>query len=147
MTPCSPLSFNRRFGGTYRHHLQGRRNRFSKPASKQVESWFAEPISSTLKMEAISSLFKTTAVKTSNPALSLFYKSLQSLIKKNSLALVRERNMPTERPPLVGEVVPTFANRGCCVVSATDPPVVSLSFLDRSRDDLFQVAPQLSSRG
>jgi hypothetical protein len=34
MMPCSPLSFNRRFGGTYRLHLQGRRNRFSKPASK-----------------------------------------------------------------------------------------------------------------
>jgi hypothetical protein len=26
----------------------------------------------------------------------------------------------TERPPLVGEVAPTFADRGCCVVSATD---------------------------
>jgi hypothetical protein len=25
MTPCSPLSSNRRFGGTYRLHLQGRR--------------------------------------------------------------------------------------------------------------------------
>jgi hypothetical protein len=36
MTPCSPMSFNRRFGGTYRLHLQGRRNRFSKPVSKQV---------------------------------------------------------------------------------------------------------------
>jgi hypothetical protein len=23
---------------------------------------------------------------------------------------------------LVGEVVPTFLDRGCCVVSATDPP-------------------------
>jgi hypothetical protein len=34
--------------------------------------------------------------------------------------LVRERTMPTERPPLVGEVVPTFADRGCRVVSATD---------------------------
>jgi hypothetical protein len=41
--------------------------------------------------------------------------------------------MPTERPPLVGEVVPTFADRGRCVVRATDPPVVSLGFLDRSR--------------
>jgi hypothetical protein len=41
--------------------------------------------------------------------------------------------MPTERPPLLGEVVPTFGDRGCCVVSATDPPVVSLGFLDRSR--------------
>jgi hypothetical protein len=25
MTPCSPLSVNRRFGGTYRLHLQGRK--------------------------------------------------------------------------------------------------------------------------
>jgi hypothetical protein len=40
MTPCSPLSSNRRFRGTYRLHLQGRRNRFSKnqQASKQVAS-------------------------------------------------------------------------------------------------------------
>jgi hypothetical protein len=66
MTPCSPLGFNRRFGGTYRLHLQGQRNRFSKPASKHVESrafcWFAEPISSTLKMEAICS--SETSVQT-----------------------------------------------------------------------------------
>jgi hypothetical protein len=40
--------------------------------------------------------------------------------KLNSVALVRERTIPTERPPLVGEVVPTFSNRGCRVVSATD---------------------------
>jgi hypothetical protein len=53
MTPCSLLGFNRRFGGTYRLQLQGRRNRFSKPASS------AEPISSTLKMEAICS-FETS---------------------------------------------------------------------------------------
>jgi hypothetical protein len=38
MTPCSPLSYNRHFGGTYRLHLQGHRNRFSKPESKQVAS-------------------------------------------------------------------------------------------------------------
>jgi hypothetical protein len=43
------------------------------------------------------------------------------LLKLNSVALVRARTMPTERPPLVGEVVPTFADRGCRVVSATDP--------------------------
>jgi hypothetical protein len=39
-TPCSPLSANRRFGGTHRLHLQGRRNKFSKkPASKKVASF------------------------------------------------------------------------------------------------------------
>jgi hypothetical protein len=70
VTPSSVLSCNRRFGGTYRLHLQGRR--------KQV---LAEIISSTLKIEAICSselnrlhgvtsqkmiLFIITAVKTSN---------------------------------------------------------------------------------
>jgi hypothetical protein len=29
--------------------------------------------------------------------------------------------MPTERPPLVGEISANFADRGCCVVSTTDP--------------------------
>jgi hypothetical protein len=39
MTLCSPLSANRRFGGTYCLHLKGRINKFSKkPASKQVAS-------------------------------------------------------------------------------------------------------------
>jgi hypothetical protein len=40
--------------------------------------------------------------------------------KPKSMALVRERTIPTERPSLLGEVVPTFADRRCRVVSATD---------------------------
>jgi hypothetical protein len=33
ITPCSPLSVNRRFGGTYGLHFQGRKNKLSeKPA-------------------------------------------------------------------------------------------------------------------
>jgi hypothetical protein len=47
--------------------------------------------------------------------------------KLNSVALVRERTIPNERPPLVGEVVPTVADRVCRVVTATDP-----HFLDRN---------------
>jgi hypothetical protein len=38
VTPCSLLRCNRRFGGTYRLHLQGRRKFQRKPASKQVAS-------------------------------------------------------------------------------------------------------------
>jgi hypothetical protein len=30
ITPCSPLKVYRRFGGTYRLHLQGRKNKLSK---------------------------------------------------------------------------------------------------------------------
>jgi hypothetical protein len=64
MTPCSPLSCARHFGRTYRLHLQGRRNRFSKSVNKHVASrMFAEPISSTLKMEAISSSEKSGATQ------------------------------------------------------------------------------------
>jgi hypothetical protein len=42
--------------------------------------------------------------------------------------------MPTERPPLVGEVIANFfADRGCDVVSVTDPYGRVLGFLERSR--------------
>ena len=42
--------------------------------------------------------------------------------KKNSVALVRERTIPTERPPPVGEVSANILRiEGCHVVIATDP--------------------------
>jgi hypothetical protein len=34
--------------------------------------------------------------------------TVDTKLKKKLVALVRERTMPTERPPLVGEVVPTL---------------------------------------
>jgi hypothetical protein len=40
-----------------------------------------------------------------------------------------------------------FADRGCHVVSVTNPYGRILGFLDRSRYYFFQVAPQLYSRG
>jgi hypothetical protein len=40
-------------------------------------------------------------------------------VKIKLRGLVRERTIPTERPPLVGEVMPIFADRGCRLVSAT----------------------------
>jgi hypothetical protein len=42
---------------------------------------------------------------------------------------------------LSAKLVPTFADRGCCVVSATGPYGLILDFLDRSRYFFFQVAP------
>jgi hypothetical protein len=41
--------------------------------------------------------------------------------KTNSVALVRKRTIPTERPPLVREVSANFSDRGSRVVSATNP--------------------------
>jgi hypothetical protein len=56
---------------------------------------------------------------------------------------VRERNIPTERSPLVGEVIAYFfADRGCHVVSMTDPYGRIPGFLDRSR--YFSILTRLS---
>jgi hypothetical protein len=48
---------------------------------------------------------------------------------------------------LSAKLVPTYEDRGCHVVRVTDPYGRILGFLDRSRYFLFQVAPQLHSRG
>jgi hypothetical protein len=44
---------------------------------------------------------------------------------------------------LSAKLVPTFADRGCHMVSAANPPRHNFDFLDRSRYYFFQVAPQL----
>jgi hypothetical protein len=68
--------------------------------------------------------------------------------KENSVASVRKRTIPTERPPLVSEVSANFfADRVSHVVSVTNPYGRILGFLDRSRYYFFQVAPKLYSRG
>jgi hypothetical protein len=59
------------------------------------------------------------------------------------VALVRDRTIVTERPPLVGEIgTNLFAERGSHVIRVADPYVCNLGFLDRSRYFFFQVTPQ-----
>jgi hypothetical protein len=64
----------------------------------------------------------------------------------DSVAWVRERTIPTSDCSLSATLVPTFAVRGCHVVSVTDPYSRILGFLDWSRYFFFQAAPQLYSR-
>jgi hypothetical protein len=52
---------------------------------------------------------------------------------------------PSDRR-LLAKLVPTFADRVCHVVSATDPPGRDFGFLVRRCYFFIQVAPQLSSR-
>jgi hypothetical protein len=68
--------------------------------------------------------------------------------KKNSVASVGERTIyrPSDRR-LSAQLVPTFEDRECHVVSVTNPYGTILGFLDRSSYFFFQVAPQLYSRG
>jgi hypothetical protein len=48
--------------------------------------------------------------------------------KLNSVAWVRERTIPTERPRLSAKLVSTFADRGCHVVDVTIPTAVFSAF-------------------
>jgi hypothetical protein len=54
---------------------------------------------------------------------------------------------PSSGRRLSAKLVPTFADRGCHVVSATEPYGRILGFLDRSSYFLFHIAPQLYPRG
>jgi hypothetical protein len=58
------------------------------------------------------------------------------------MALVRKR--PSDRRLSV-KLVPTFADRGCRMVSTKEPHGRILGFLDQSCYYFFQVAPQLYS--
>jgi hypothetical protein len=67
--------------------------------------------------------------------------------KNNSVASIRERTIPTERPSLVSDVSANFLRIEGAMVSVTNPYGRILGFLDRSRYYCFQVAPRLYSRG
>jgi hypothetical protein len=55
-------------------------------------------------------------------------------LKLNYVALVRERTIPNDRLPLVGEVSANFsADKRCHVVDVTDSHGCVLGFLDRAR--------------
>jgi hypothetical protein len=69
-----------------------------------------------------------------------------SITTNNKLCSLSELYRPSYRC-LSANLVPTFADRGCCVVSTTNPYGRIIGFLDRSHYFFFQVAPQLYSRG
>jgi hypothetical protein len=96
MTPCSLLSCNRRFGGTYRLHLQGRRNNFSKkPASKQNNWLTLNGLHGVISQKLI--LFITTAVRTSNPTqfCFIFWRSeVQFSVRRPVMKTVHVHDFP-----------------------------------------------------
>jgi exonuclease III len=53
----------------------------------------------------------------------------------NSVALVHKQTMRPSGRRLSAKLVLTFADRGCCVVSAMDPHGRILGFLDRERNN------------
>jgi hypothetical protein len=72
---------------------------------------------------------------------------LSSNKQRNSVAWVRERSIPTERPPLVGEVNANFCGQRVSRGQRNGSPRRIVGFLDRNRYYFFQVAPQLYTRG
>jgi hypothetical protein len=80
-------------------------------------------------------------------SLNSCYLIWSSKLKLNSMVWVRERTIPTERPPLVGEVIANFCGwrvpRG-----QRDGSLLPYSRFSTQEPLLFyQVAPQLYSRG
>jgi hypothetical protein len=70
--------------------------------------------------------------------LPVCFRSVSFLIvfktKQTPWPLVRERTIPTDRPPLVDEMLSTFVDRGVSRGQrGGSPTVVNVSFLDRSR--------------
>jgi hypothetical protein len=94
-----------------------------------------------LSMRLLNTIIKGLNINNNNKA-----KDSLLLLINESLALVREQIIPTERPPLVGEVSAKFADRGCHMFSVTDTYGRIFDFLVRSRYFFFHVAPQLYSR-
>jgi hypothetical protein len=75
-------------------------------------------------------------------------RTIRPLQKLISVAWARERNMPTELPPLVGEVSANYCgSRGVACLKRRIPYGRILDFLGRSRYFFFQIAPQLYLRG
>jgi hypothetical protein len=69
----------------------------------------------------------------------------QTKLNLNSVAWVLLIPMSDRR--LSAKLVPTFEDKGCRVVSATESHGRILGFLDWSRNFFFRVAPLLYSRG
>jgi hypothetical protein len=71
---------------------------------------------------------------------------ISSLVKLNSVAWVRERTIPTQRPPLVSEVIANLIE-GATWSAQRIPYGSNLGFLDQNCYYFFQVAPQVYPRG
>jgi hypothetical protein len=76
------------------------------------------------------------------PADTLRYNKAKKKTKPPWPESAIELYRPNDRR-LSAKLVPTFADRGCHVVSVTYPYASILGFLDRSRYFIFQVAPHL----
>jgi hypothetical protein len=83
----------------------------------------------------------------SSSCFDVFCKALSNSDCKTKLCGLSPRQNYTDRRLLSARLVPTFADTGCRVVTATNPFGRNLGFLDWSRYFFFQVAPQLYSQG
>jgi hypothetical protein len=76
-----------------------------------------------------------------------YLKKCNNLERRKKLHGLQSVSELYRRQPLVGEASTNFWDRGCSMVSTTDPYGSILSFLHQSRYFFFQEAPQFYSRG
>jgi hypothetical protein len=81
MTPCSPFSCTRRFGGTYRLHLQGRRIISVNQRATQRTKWCHIPKDDTLHLIVSFTITLDTPYLRIYRALPYVYKRVNAIIK------------------------------------------------------------------
>jgi hypothetical protein len=93
-TPYSPLNLNRRFGGTYRLHFQGRR--INRARNERESRWQTEPLAFN-GLHGVTSqkteFFITTVVRTSSPIWRCSYRKPEPCDKQvlsHALSLIEE---------------------------------------------------------
>jgi hypothetical protein len=100
MTPCSPSSFNRRFGETCRLHLQGRRNKFSKNQQASRRRVFRR-VSTKVSEEHVASIFRVDEISSAKtclpPACLLVFAELISSTLKMETTCSSEPSVETQR--------------------------------------------------
>jgi hypothetical protein len=88
-----------------------------------------------------------TEVKLDTPDINMKYFFTGRFQAVLGAVSIHERTIPTEWTTLVAKLVSTLADKGCHVVSVTDPHGGIQDFIDRSRYFFLRVARQLHSRG
>jgi hypothetical protein len=122
------LKANWRFGRIFHNHLQGQMISQALLATRfMLISCLAYFL--TMKMEAKCSFDMSVDIQQTTrcyiPKCRTFHNHLREhLKKKNSVAFIPQANYTDRQSDrrLWAKLVPTFADRGCRVVSTTDPP-------------------------
>jgi hypothetical protein len=133
----------------FKHHESNNRTTFGMGVPRKVGKWRGLMAWQWMRLQSSESrALSCSAWKQEATGANIHTQNLTNVWnwKLNSMALVHMQTVLTDGR-LSAKLVPTFEDRRCHVVSATDPHGPILGFLDWRCYFFFQVSPQLYSRG